>query len=329
MKATVENRKAHLDELNRRIEKFTTPDEIDSIDKIVEEILELKEKKNVVILGHNYMTPDVFYGVSDFTGDSLALAKKAAETKADIILFDGVHFMAETAKILSPDKKVLIADLEAGCSLAESISGADVRQLKKDNPGAIVVTYINCTAEVKAESDVICTSANAVKIVNSVKSDKVIMIPDEYLAGNVQKETDKKLITWPGKCMVHELYTEEDVKLARKNYPGIVIIAHPECHPDVTKLVDYTGSTSKMSQFVEESKAKDIMLLTECSMSDNLMSDFPGVNFISTCQTCPHMKKITLSKILNSLKEEKFEIDVPEDIRTRAKKALDRMLEFS
>ncbi|MDH5721235.1 MAG: quinolinate synthase NadA [Spirochaetia bacterium] len=329
MVASTENRKEHLKKLKKRIEKFSTPDEIAGYEKLILEILDLKEQKNAIILGHNYMTPEVFYGISDITGDSLGLAKKAAETDADIILFDGVHFMAETAKILNPEKKVLIADLEAGCSLAESITGKDVRSLKEKHPNIPIVTYINCTADVKAESDIICTSANAVKIVKEIDSDTVIMIPDEYLAGNVQKATGKKLITWPGKCMVHELYTEEDVELARKNYPGITIIAHPECHPDVTALVEFTGSTSLMGKYIEENKPKRVMLLTECSMSDNLMSDFPETEFISTCQTCPHMKKITLEKVLYSLKNEKYEIDVPEDIRIRAKKALDRMFEFN
>lgn len=321
------DREKHFKKLRNKLKVFKTEDEIKEIEQQVNRILDLKKKKNVVILGHNYMTPEVFHGVSDFTGDSLALAKKAAEASADIILFNGVHFMAETAKILNPGKKVLIADENAGCSLAESISGEDVRNLKEQYPGVPVVTYINCTAEVKAEADVVCTSANAVKIVENLDSDRVIMIPDGYLAANVQKQTSKEIIIWEGKCMVHELFVPEDVKLARKNYPEITIIAHPECKPEVTDLCDYTGSTSQMGTFIEESKAKQVLLMTECSMADNLRDDYQGVEFISSCQSCPHMKKITLPKIIEALEQEKDEVDVPPSVIEGARRSLERMLD--
>jgi quinolinate synthase len=262
-------------------------------------------------------------------GDSLYLSKMAAETNADLILFNGVHFMAETAKILSPSKKVLIADLKAGCSLAESITAEDVIQLRKLYPGAPVITYVNCSAEVKAETDICCTSANAVKIVNSVESDTVIFLPDEYLASNVQKHTQKKLITHPGRCMVHELYKKSDIEQTRKQFDDLVVISHPECSSDVVDASDFSGSTSEMSGYIEKSKATNIMLITECSMGDNLRSQFPSKHFVSTCQTCPHMKKITLEKVRDALLYEQYEILLPLDIIERGQKAVNRMLEIS
>jgi quinolinate synthase len=317
------------DKLSQILSSTYLPDEIDAKYPLIEEINQLKREKNAVILGHNYMTPDVFHGVSDIMGDSLYLSKMAADTKADLILFNGVHFMAETAKILSPNKKVLIADLKAGCSLAESITAEDVRKLRKQYPGAPVITYVNCSAEVKAETDICCTSANAAKIVNSVESEIVIFLPDEYLASNVQKQTKKMLITHPGRCMVHELYKKADIEQTRKQFEDLVVISHPECSSDVVDASDFSGSTSEMSGYIEKSNAKNIMLITECSMGDNLRSVFPDKHFVSTCQTCPHMKKITLEKVRDALLLEQFEITLPDDIIARGQKAVNRMLEIS
>lgn len=317
-----------LAEIRRTLEgSHLMPHEVDLAMPLIEEIHRLKREKNAVILGHNYMTPDVYHGVSDFVGDSLGLARKAAETDADIILFNGVHFMAETAKILNPNKLVLIADPEAGCSLAESITGADVRRLKELHPGAPVVTYVNCTAEVKAETDICCTSANAAKVVNSLPESTVIFLPDEYLARNVRLQTDKTIISWErGKCMVHEQYSGEDMDAARRQFEDLAIIAHPECDTDVTSRADFSGSTSQMADFVARTPHKNIMLVTECSMADNLRAQFPDRHFVSTCHTCPHMKKITLAKVRDALLYERVAVEVPEDIRVRAKRAVDRML---
>ncbi|MFZ5627824.1 MAG: quinolinate synthase NadA [Spirochaetota bacterium] len=306
--------------------KVYLPQELDEREHLVREILQLKKEKNAVILGHNYMTPDVYHGISDFVGDSLELARRSKESNASIILFNGVHFMAETAKILNPGRKVLIADLKAGCSLAESMTGEDVRALRKKYPGVPIVSYINCTAEVKAEVDIICTSANAVRIVESLPSDTVLVVPDGYLAQNIQKQTKKKVIPWAGKCMVHELYTELDVDMARRSFPKAKIVAHPECKESVTAKVDFTGSTSQMGKYIRESGSKEVLLMTECSMGDNLRSEFPEVTFISSCQTCPHMKRITLEKVRDALKYEQFEVTLSEETISRARASLDRML---
>jgi len=316
-----------MEEIKSKLSETMLPHELEKALPLIEEIRKLKKEKNVCVLGHNYMTPDVYYGASDFVGDSLGLSREASRTDADIILFDGVHFMAETAKILNPDKLVLIADPTAGCSLAESINAEDVGKLREMYPGAPVVTYVNCSAEVKAVSDVCCTSANALKVVESLPEDTVIFIPDEYLAKNVQKSTKKKIIFYDkGRCQVHELYSGDDIRAIRKQFPDILIVAHPECSTEVTAESDFSGSTSQMEHFIEESKHKNIMLVTECSMGDNLRSQFPDRHFISTCHTCPHMKKITLEKIRDSLLYEKYAVEVPEEIRIRAKKAVDRML---
>lgn len=303
--------------------------EIEESLNLLEEILYLKEQKNAIALGHNYMTPDVYFGVSDYTGDSLELSRIARDTKADILLFNGVHFMAETAKILSPEKKVLIADLNAGCSLAESITAEDVRQLRKEYPNIPIVSYINCSAEVKAEVDVICTSSNAVKIIEALPTDTVILVPDGYLASNVQKKTQKKIIPWHGKCMVHELYSVVDVQITRRYFPEATILAHPECNQEVAQLVDFVGSTSQMIQYLKQNKPKQALLLTECAMTNNLRKEIPEVQFISMCQNCPHMKKITLRKIRDTLRDEINEVFVPEEVAVRARKALQKMLELS
>lgn len=318
-------------ELRQKLAPVYLPSEIeDSILPLVREIQELKKEKNAVILGHNYMTPDVFWGVSDIIGDSLYLSKAAKNTTGAVLLFNGVHFMAETAKILSPDKKVLIADLKAGCSLAESITREDVKELKRKYPGVPVVTYVNCTAEVKAETDVCCTSANAVDIVNAVPGETVIFLPDEYLAANVRNQTKKRIISHPGRCMVHEIYTPEDIINTKKLFGGgVTVISHPECHEDVVKESDFSGSTSQMADFIRNSPNKKIMLVTECSMGDNLRAEFPEKEFVSTCQTCPHMKKITLTKVRDALFKEQFEIHLEEEVIQSARKAVERMLEYS
>lgn len=303
--------------------------EIKGFMPLIDEINELKKEKNAVLLGHNYMTPEIYYGVSDIVGDSLYLSKVAGETDADIILFNGVYFMAETAKVLSPNKKVLIADKQAGCSLADSITRQDVIELKQKHPGVPVVTYVNSSAEVKAETDICCTSANAVQIVNSLESDSVIFLPDEYLAGNVQKNTNKKIITYSGKCMVHELYTDDDIRAIRKQFKDVSVISHPECSTKVVELSDFSGSTSQMEKFIKDSKANNIFLITECSMGDNLRSVFPEKKFISTCHTCPHMKKISLEKIRDSLRDEKFEVFLPDEVIEKARLSVKRMLEIS
>lgn len=293
-------------------------------------INKLKREKNAVILGHNYMTPEIFNCVSDFTGDSLQLAREAAHTDAQVIVQAGVHFMAETSKILSPDKTVLIPDPEAGCSLAASITGADVRLLKEKYPGLPVVTYVNTSADVKAESTVCCTSSNAVAVVEDIAAewgvDTVIMVPDEYLAQNVAKLTGIKIITWKGRCEVHERFTADDIKAFRESSPGVVVLAHPECSPDVVAAADFAGSTSALIGYVGEKRPNNVVLVTECSMSDNVAIEFPDVNFVRPCNLCPYMKRITLPKILHALQTMTTEVEVDASIAARAKAAVDRML---
>lgn len=295
----------------------------------IAEINRLKREKNAVILAHNYMTPDIFHGVADIVGDSLALAREAAKTKADIIVQCGVHFMAETSKVLCMDKKVLIPDLKAGCSLAESITAADVRGLREKYPGVPIITYVNTSAEVKAESDICCTSGNAVKIVNALDADEVLMIPDQYLAQYVQTKTTKKVHYWAGSCMVHEKFTAGDVNTFRAKYPGVRVLAHPECPPDVLNASDYTGSTQQMIEYLDTQKPARVALITECSMSDNIAATRPDMELVRSCQLCPHMKRITLPKILACLQTEAPEVLVDPVIAARARVAVDRMLELS
>lgn len=320
----------NTDQIKKTLSVTMLPHELDDAMPLIEQINTLKKEKGILILGHNYMTPDVYHGVSDYIGDSLGLARKAANTPAPIILFNGVHFMAETAKICNPSKKVLIADPEAGCSLAESITGKDVQRLKDKYPGVPVVTYVNCSAEVKAYTDICCTSANALQVVESFTGhDTIIFLPDEYLARNIQQQTKKKIISWEqGKCMVHEQYTAEDLQHARKQFPELMIVSHPECNTDVTGASDFAGSTSQMGDFIEKDSRQNIMLVTECSMADNLRVRFPERNFISTCHTCPHMKKITLQKVYDAIVNEQFEVEVPEDIINKAFQSVDRMLKL-
>jgi quinolinate synthase len=291
-------------------------------------INQLKKEKNAVILAHNYQTPEIYHGVSDFSADSLALAVEAAKTKADIIVMCGVHFMAETAKLMSPEKKVLLPDMKAGCSLSSSITGKDVRDLKKKYPGVPVVSYINTSADVKAETDVCCTSANAVKIVKSLGVNKVIFLPDVYLAKYVASQTDVEIISWKGTCEVHEQFNEEEINQIRTSNPGIKIIAHPECPPDVINASDFAGSTSGMIKYVKDNQPKKVMMVTECSMSDNVQVDNPNVEFIRPCNLCPHMKKITLPKVLECLENETNEIILDQDTIEKARKSVERMAEI-
>ena len=297
---------------------------------LIAEINRLKREKNAVILAHNYMTPEIFHCVGDFAGDSLALAREAARTDAKVIVQAGVHFMAETSKILSPEKTVLIPDMRAGCSLASSISGADVRLLKQKYPSLPVVTYVNTSAEVKAESDICCTSGNAVAVVEAIARDfgvdTVIMIPDKYLARNVAAKTGVKVITWEGACEVHERFTAAEIRDYRAAHPGITVLAHPECPPDVVAEADFAGSTAAMIAYVGSHKPRRVVMVTECSMSDNVAAENPDVDFIRPCNLCPHMKRITLEGILHSLRTMTHEVVVDPVVAARARAPIDRML---
>lgn len=289
-------------------------------------ILELKKKRNAVILAHNYQTPEIFHGVADIVGDSLALARKAAEVDADVIVLAGVHFMAETAKLLNPTKTVLIPDMGAGCSLADSITPEDVALLRQAHPGVPIITYVNTSAAVKAASDICCTSGNAKKVVESLGVPRVIMIPDEYLARNVARETDVEIIAWHGHCEVHELFTAQDIRDLREAHPGVVVLAHPECPPEVVEEADFAGSTAVMSDYVGINKPARVVLLTECSMSDNVAVDHPDVDFVRPCNLCPHMKRITLANIRQALEENRHEVTVEESLVAPARLAVERML---
>ena len=295
----------------------------------VAQINKLKVERNAILLAHNYQTPEIYHGVADYTGDSLGLAAKATETDADVIILCGVHFMAETAKILNPEKTVLIPDPLAGCSLASSITGADVRMLKQRYPGVPVVSYVNTSADVKAETDVCCTSGNAVKVVESLGTDRVIFLPDAYLGRYVAQQTDVEVILWEGTCEVHERFTAAELRAYRKATPGIQIIAHPECPPDVLEEADFVGSTSGMINYVDKQRPQRVVMITECSMSDNVAVEFPDVDFIRPCNLCPHMKRITLPKILRSLQTLEHEVLVDPVIAERAHGAVKRMLEIS
>jgi quinolinate synthase len=293
----------------------------------VEAILQLKRERNAVILAHNYMTPEIFHAVADITGDSLALAREAVNVDADVIVLAGVHFMAETAKLLNPGKTVLIPDLASGCSLAESITPADVRALRAANPGVPVVTYVNTSAAVKAESDLCCTSGNAVEVIESLGVPKVIMIPDQYLAANIARQTGVEVITHPGACEVHERFTPADITDLRESWPGVTVLAHPECPPAVVDVADYAGSTAQMVDFVATRQPERVALITECSMSDNVAQQFPGTEFVRPCNLCPHMKRNTLASIRHALETMTNEVTVPADVADRARTAVERMLE--
>ncbi len=289
-------------------------------------INELKEDLNAIVLAHNYMTPEIYHGVADLVGDSLSLAYMAAETDADIIVMAGVHFMAETAKLVAPDKTVLIPDLRAGCSLADSITAADIELLRQAYPGAPVVTYVNTSAQVKAASDICCTSGNAVEVVESLGADRVIFLPDEYLGKWVATQTDVEIVLWNGHCEVHERFTGEELRSYRQADPAVKIIAHPECPPDVLAEADYVGSTSGMQTYVEDIQPARVVMITECSMSDNVAVNNPDVEFVRPCNLCPHMKRISLENILTSLQTMTHRVEIPSEVAGDARRAVERML---
>jgi quinolinate synthase len=291
-------------------------------------ILKLKREKNAVILAHNYQTPDIYHTVADIVGDSLALAREAVRTDAEVIVLAGVHFMAETAKLLNPEKTVLIPDLEAGCSLASSITAEDVRLMRARHPGVPIVTYVNTSAAVKAESDICCTSGNAKKIVEGLGVPKVIMLPDEYLARNIAAQTEVEIIAWMGHCEVHERFTADDIRDLRATHPGVTVLAHPECPPEVVAECDFTGSTAAMADYVGQRRPSRVVLLTECSMSDNVALQYPDLDFVRPCNLCPHMKRITLPKIRRALETMSHEVTVPPEIAEGARRSVERMLAF-
>jgi quinolinate synthase len=295
----------------------------------IHRINQLKRELDAVVIAHNYQTPEIYHGVADIVGDSLQLAREAAKTSAKVIIQCGVHFMAETSKLLAPNKTVLIPDMDAGCSLAASITGADVRLMKQKYPGVPVVTYVNTSADVKAESDICCTSSNAVQIVESLGVDRVIFLPDEYLAANVAKLTKVQIIAWKGRCEVHERFTAAEIRKFRVDHPGVVVLAHPECPPDVVAEADFAGSTAAMISYAKTKRPPRVVLVTECSMSDNVAAEVPDVEFVRPCNLCPHMRRITLPKILRAMETRSFEVTIPADIAARAVVPIERMLAAS
>jgi quinolinate synthase len=317
-----------LPELYSRVERHIPPIEWPVLAEDIAAILKLKRERNAVILAHNYQTPDIFHTVGDITGDSLALAREAVRTDASVIVLAGVHFMAETAKLLNPEKTVLIPDTRAGCSLAESITAADVRLMRERHPDVPIVTYVNTSAAVKAESDICCTSGNAKKIVEALGVPKVIMIPDEYLARNIAAQTKVEIIAWKGHCEVHERFTPEDIRAVRENYPGVTVLAHPECPPEVVAECDFAGSTAAMADYVGKNRPGRVVLLTECSMSDNVALQYPDLDFVRPCNLCPHMKRITLKNIRHALETMTHEVTVAPEIAERARLSVERMLEI-
>ena len=318
--------KLPLPDLYARVERHIPAFEWSILADDIAAILKLKQERNAVILAHNYQTPDIFHTVGDIVGDSLALAREAARTDASVIVLAGVHFMAETAKLLNPEKTVLIPDLRAGCSLAESITAADVRLLRERHPGVPIVTYVNTSAAVKAESDICCTSGNAKKVVESLGVPKVIMIPDEYLARNIAAQTKVEIIAWKGHCEVHERFAPQDIRELRAAHPGITVLAHPECPPEVIAECDYTGSTAGMADYVGQKRPAKVVLLTECSMSDNVALQYPDLDFVRPCNLCPHMKRITLQNIRHALETMTHEVTVAPEIADRARQSVERML---
>ncbi|ARP67157.1 MULTISPECIES: quinolinate synthase NadA [Mesorhizobium] len=312
--------------LYERVRRVIPPVEWPAFTDDLEAILALKRDRNAVILAHNYQTPEIFHCVADIVGDSLALARKAATVEAQVIVVAGVHFMAETAKLLNPNKMVLIPDLRAGCSLAESITAEDVRQLRQRYPGVPVVTYVNTSAAVKAESDICCTSGNARAVVESLGVPRVIMVPDQYLAINVAADTDVEIIAWKGHCEVHERFTSTDIRELRDAHPGVIVLAHPECPPEIVTQAEFSGSTAAMLDYVEREKPARVVLLTECSMSDNVAVAHPEIEFIRPCNLCPHMKRITLANIRAALEENRHEVRIAAGIAERARHSVERML---
>ncbi|MGD9802809.1 MAG: quinolinate synthase NadA [Hyphomicrobiaceae bacterium] len=312
--------------LYERVKHFVLPMEWPAYAADIDAILALKRERDAVILAHNYQTPEIFHCVADVVGDSLALARKAMTVDASVIVLAGVHFMAETAKLLNPGKTVLIPDLRAGCSLSESITAADVRGLREKYPGIPIVTYVNTSAAVKAESDICCTSGNARQVVESLGVPRVIMIPDEYLAKNIAAETDVEIITWAGHCEVHAQFNADDIREVRSAYPGVFVLAHPECPPDVVAAADFSGSTAAMSDFVTKQRPKRAVLVTECSMSDNIAVDHPEVDFVRPCNLCPHMKRITLANIRSALETMREPVVIDAEVASRARRSVERML---
>ena len=315
-----------LTELYQRVSRVIPPAEWQVFTPDIAAILKLKKERNAVILAHNYQTPEIFHGVADIVGDSLALAREAMKVDADVIVLAGVHFMAETAKLLNPSKTVLIPDTRAGCSLAESITPADIRLLRERYPSVPVVAYVNTSAAVKAESDICCTSGNAKKIVESLGVPRVIMLPDEYLARNIAAETDVEIISWAGHCEVHERFTPQDIAELRAAHPGIIVLAHPECPPEVVAVADFAGSTAAMNDYVVEKKPGRVVLITECSMSDNIAVNNPNTDFIRPCNLCPHMKRITLGNIRECLETMQTEVTIDPSLTSRARQSVERML---
>ena len=315
-----------------KVKHHVTPMEWRLQAPLIAEINRLKRTKNAVILAHNYMTPEIFHGVGDYVGDSLGLAKEAARSDAAVIIQAGVHFMAETSKILSPEKRVLIPDLRAGCSLASSITGADVRLIKQRYPGLPVVTYVNTTADVKAETDICCTSANAVQVVEEAARlwgvDRVILIPDEFLARNVARQTDIRIIAWQGRCEVHERFTAADILELKAAYPDAEVLAHPECPAEVLEVADFAGSTAAMTDYVAQRRPRRVVMITECSMASNVAADSPETEFIGPCNLCPHMKRITLENIYEALVHDRYEVTVDPAIADRARLAVQRMIDL-
>lgn len=312
--------------LYERVKSVIPPMEWPVLADDIDAILDLKHRRNAVILAHNYQAPEIFHCVADIVGDSLALARKAMTVDAEVILLAGVHFMAETAKLLNPEKTVLIPDMGAGCSLADSIRPEDVRLLRQTYPGVPIVTYVNTSAAVKAESDVCCTSGNARAIVEGLGVDRVIMLPDEYLARNIAAETNVEIIAWKGHCEVHERFSASEVRQLREDHPGIIVLAHPECPPDVVAEADFSGSTAVMSDFVAAEQPARVVLLTECSMSDNVALQHPGVEFIRPCNLCPHMKRITLANIRQALETNRHVVTIDPLLAAPARRAVERML---
>ncbi|WP_028035245.1 quinolinate synthase NadA [Chelativorans sp. J32] len=314
------------DALYEKVKRVIPPVEWPAFTEDIEAILDLKRRRNAVVLAHNYQTPEIFHCVADIVGDSLALAREAVNTDADVIVLAGVHFMAETAKLLNPGKTVLIPDMGAGCSLADSITAEEVRLMRRHYPGVPVITYVNTSAAVKAESDICCTSGNARAVVESLGVPRVIMIPDEYLAKNVAAETDVEIIAWKGHCEVHERFTAADIHELREANPGVVVLAHPECPPEVITVSDFSGSTAAMSDYVGREKPQRVVLMTECSMSDNVAVAHPDVEFVRPCNLCPHMKRITLGNIRKALEENRHAVTVDAEVAERARLAVERML---
>ena len=321
---------ASMADIYARMDRVVTPPDFAIYAPYIKAINELKTKRNAVILAHNYMTPEIYHGIADVVGDSLQLAIEAAKVEADVIVQCGVHFMAETSKILSPSKTVLMPDMEAGCSLAESITAAGIEEMRAKYPGAPVVTYVNTTAEVKAASDICCTSSNAAQIVAALDSDTIIMTPDQYLAQNIANQVpEKNVVWWEGSCIVHEQYTAQDINDFREWNPGTRIIAHPECPPDVVAASDFSGSTSGIIDYVTRERPEKAMLVTECSMASNIADNLPDVDFVGPCNMCPYMKKITLEKVLYSLHTMTGQIEVDPAVADKAREAVQRMIDLS